>query len=222
MLPRVDAVARRAEISPSMSDDFPDDKVPSSPPKEPTAAAVLWFTGLSSSGKTTLAEAVATKIRARGEKMEVLDGDAARATFSIGLGFSRADRNMHVLRLAHVAHVLSRNGIFVAVAAISPYRRARAHARAIIGVFVEIHVKTPLEECVRRDVKGLYARALRGEIANFTGISDPYEVPAAPEVEIDTRLASPDESADEIIWRLLQMGYLRFCDDGGRQLPEGR
>jgi adenylyl-sulfate kinase len=137
-------------------------------------AAVLWFTGLSCSGKTTLAEVVAAKIRARGEKAEVLDGDAVRATLSTELGFSRADRDTHVLRLAYVAHLLSRNGVFVAVAAISPYRHARAEARAMVGAFVEIHMMTPLEECIKRDVRGLYARAIRGEIAHFTGISDPY------------------------------------------------
>jgi adenylylsulfate kinase len=138
----------------------------------------------------------------------VLDGEVARATLSIGLGFSRADRDTHILRVAHVAHLLSRNGIFVAVAAISPYRRARAEARAKIGAFVEIHVMTPLDECIKRDVKGLYARAIKGEIACFTGISDPYEAPVAPEIEIDTRLSSADESADEIIWRLQRMGHL--------------
>jgi adenylylsulfate kinase len=108
-----------------------------------------------------------------------------------------------------VAHLLSRNGVFVAVAAISPYRRARSEARAMIGSFVEIHVTTPLEECIRRDVKGLYARAIRGEIANFTGISDPYEAPVAPEIAIDTRFSSADECADQIVSRLRRMGHVR-------------
>ncbi len=143
---------------------------------------VVWFTGLSGAGKSTLAEALAPELRALGKRVELLDGDIVRTHFSKGLGFSREDRDLNVARIAFVAHLLARNGVVVLVAAISPFREARELARKTIGDFVEVHVAPPLEECIKRDVKGLYKKALAGEIAQFTGVNDPYEPPAAPEL----------------------------------------
>ncbi len=170
--------------------------------------AVLWFTGLSGSGKSTLAEAVAPRLRAAGKRVEILDGDAVRTHLSRGLGFSREDREINVARIAFVAHLLARNGVFVITAAISPYRATRDEARRLIGDFVEIHVATPVEECIRRDVKGLYRRAIAGEIEQFTGISDPYEAPLSPELRLDTSTLAVDEGVARILGRLRELGYL--------------
>jgi adenylyl-sulfate kinase len=169
---------------------------------------VLWFTGLSGAGKSTLAEALAPKLRAHGKRLEVLDGDMVRTHLSKGLGFSRQDRDINVARIAFVAHLLARNGVVVLVAAISPFRQTRDWARALIGDFVEIHVAPPLEECIKRDVKGLYRKAMAGEIQQFTGISDPYEEPLSPELRIDTRAVSVDEGAERILARLRELGYI--------------
>ncbi|MEO8875341.1 MAG: adenylyl-sulfate kinase [Polyangiaceae bacterium] len=161
--------------------------------------AVLWFTGLSGAGKTTLSEALIPRLRAAGKKVEVLDGDVVRLNLSKGLGFSREDRDLNVARIAFVASLLARNGVIVVVAAVSPFRQARDEARKLIGAsFVEIHVAPPLEECIRRDVKGLYKKATSGEIAQFTGVSDPYEEPLAPEVKIDTSSLSVEEGVLQI------------------------
>jgi adenylylsulfate kinase len=160
----------------------------------------LWLTGLSGAGKSTLGTLVASELRARGHRVELLDGERVREQLSVELGFSKEDRDSHVRRLAFVAHLLSRNGVIVIVAAISPYRTARDEARALMdGRFVEVHVQASLDECVRRDVKGLYARALRGEIANFTGVSDPYEEPLAPDLVIDTEADTPQASAAKVL-----------------------
>ncbi len=170
--------------------------------------AVLWFTGLSGAGKSTLANELAPKLSALGRKVELLDGDLVRNQLSKGLGFSREDRDEHVSRLALVAHLLARNGVTVLVAAISPFRQTRERARALIGDFVEIHVAAPLAECIKRDVKGLYKRAIAGEILQFTGISDPYEVPLSPELTLDTSAISIDEGVARVLAKLRDLGYL--------------
>ncbi len=169
---------------------------------------VLWFTGLSGAGKSTLAAALAPTLRAQGRKLEVLDGDIVRAHLSKGLGFSRQDRDINVARIAFVAHLLARNGVIVLVAAISPFRETRDRARELIGDFVEIHVAPPIDECIKRDVKGLYKKAMAGEIRQFTGISDPYEEPLRPELRIDTSTLSIREGAERILAKLRELGYL--------------
>lgn len=169
---------------------------------------VVWFTGLSGAGKSTLAEALAPRLRAAGKKVELLDGDAVRENLSRGLGFSREDRDINVARLAFVAHLLARNGVIVLVAAISPFREARDRARALIGDFVEVHVAPPLEACVERDVKGLYKKALAGEIPQFTGVSDPYEAPLDAEITLDTRNLSVEDAVISVAAKLRELGYL--------------
>jgi adenylyl-sulfate kinase len=165
--------------------------------------ASLWFTGLSGAGKSTVAEAVAPLLRARGHRVEVLDGDEVREHLSKGLGFSKADRDININRIGWIASVLARNGVIAITAAISPYRETRDAVRAMHdGNFVEIHVATPLEVCEERDVKGLYAKARAGEIPEFTGVSDPYEAPLAPEVVVPTHDRTVAESA------ALVLGYL--------------
>jgi adenylyl-sulfate kinase len=164
------------------------------------AGATLWFTGLSGAGKSTIAEIVEAELRERGFKVEVLDGDVVRTNLSKGLGFSKEDRDTNIRRIAFVADLLSRNGVIAITAAISPYREVRDEARQLMGDrFIEIHVKASVEECARRDVKGLYEKAMRGEIKEFTGVSDPYEEPLSPEIVCDTEAESPDESAGKVI-----------------------
>jgi adenylyl-sulfate kinase len=160
----------------------------------------LWFTGLSGAGKTTIARIVEGALRERGEKVEVLDGDVVRTNLSKGLGFSKEDRDTNIRRIAFVADLLSRNGVVTITAAISPYREIRDEARELMGErFVEIYVKASVDECARRDVKGLYEKAFRGEIKEFTGVSDPYEEPLSPEVVVDTESETPEESAERVI-----------------------
>jgi len=173
----------------------------------------LWLTGLSGAGKSTLATAVADELRRGGVRVETLDGDEVRQNLSKGLGFSREDRDTNIRRIGYVAKLLTRNGVVVISAAISPYRAVRNDVRREIGAFVEVHVKASLEECVRRDTKGLYARALAGEIAQFTGVSDPYEEPLAPELVIDTEREDVATSATRVIDRLLELDYLRRGPD---------
>src|SRR5437870_13704174 len=173
----------------------------------------LWLTGLSGAGKSTLATAVGHELRRRGVRVEVLDGDEVRQNLSKGLGFTREDRDTNIRRIGYVAKPLARNGVVVITAAISPYRAVRDEVRREIGAFVEVHVKASLEECVRRDTKGLYARALAGEIAQFTGVSDPYEEPLAPELVIDTEREDVATSATRVIDRLLELDYLRGGPD---------
>jgi adenylylsulfate kinase len=169
----------------------------------------IWFTGLSGAGKTTLAEALSPRLRAAGRNLEILDGDIVRTHLSKGLGFSKEDRDTNILRIAFVAQLLTRHGVTVLVSAISPYRATRNKAREMIGNFVEVHVAPPLEECIKRDVKGLYQKAIAGEIKEFTGISDPYEAPEAAEVTVDTSKLSVDEGVVAIETRLRELGYLQ-------------
>lgn len=168
----------------------------------------IWLTGLSGAGKTTLARELERVLRARGRKVEVLDGDVVRTHLSRGLGFSKEDRDTNVRRIGFVCKLLSRNGVVAIAAAISPYRAVRDEVRREIGDFVEVYVQCPLDELVRRDVKGLYARALRGELPQFTGVSDPYEEPLQPEVVVQTDRESVQESVARIVARLEQLGYL--------------
>jgi adenylylsulfate kinase len=160
----------------------------------------LWFTGLSGSGKTTITIELVKELRQRGSKLEVLDGDVVRENLSKGLGFSKEDRDTNIRRIAFVANLLSRNGVPVITAAISPYRDIRDEARQLMdGRFIEIYAKAPLEVCEERDVKGLYAKARAGEIKEFTGVSDPYEAPKDPELVIETDKQTPAESARQIL-----------------------
>ena len=160
----------------------------------------LWFTGLSGAGKSTIATLVEGELRARGWRVETLDGDEVRTNLSKGLGFSKEDRDTNIRRIALVAHLLSRNGVATITAAISPYREIRDEARALMGDrFVEIYVEASVEECARRDVKGLYEKAFRGEIKEFTGVSDPYEPPIDPEITVHTEVETPDESAGKVL-----------------------
>lgn len=177
---------------------------------------VLWFTGLSGAGKTTIADIVEARLRDRGSKIEVLDGDVVRTNLSKGLGFSREDRDTNIARIAFVANLLARNEVPVITAAISPYRETRDAARELIGddKFIEIHVATSLEACEARDTKGLYAKARSGEIKEFTGISDPYEEPLNPEITIQTEGSTADESADEIFTYLEANGFLTTALEG--------
>ena len=160
----------------------------------------LWFTGLSGAGKSTVARLVEGRLVERGHRVEVLDGDVVRTNLCKGLGFSKEDRDTNIRRIAFVADLLSRNGVIAITAAISPYREVRDEARELMdGRFVEIYVKASVEECARRDVKGLYEKAFRGEIKEFTGVSDPYEPPVSPEVVLDTENETVEESADKVL-----------------------
>jgi adenylylsulfate kinase len=162
----------------------------------------LWFTGLSGAGKTTVAHIVGPAIEERGPIVEYLDGDTVRTHLSKGLGFSKEDRDANIERIGWVASRLTRHGAAVIASAISPYAEARAHARSLVeefGPFVEVFVDVSLEEAARRDTKGLYEKAMNGEIHNFTGVNDPYEKPELPDIRIDSDTESPEESARRII-----------------------
>ena len=172
----------------------------------------IWFTGLSGAGKTTLTEALVPQLRERGVKVEVLDGDEVRTNLSKGLGFSKEDRDTNIRRIGYVSRSPSRNGVGVIAAAISPYREIRDEVRASIdgeGVkFVEIFVKASLDTLVARDVKGLYKKAIAGEIKQFTGVSDPYEEPLNPEVLVNSDNETVEQSAAKIIARLEELGLI--------------
>ncbi|MCG3119087.1 MAG: putative adenylyl-sulfate kinase [bacterium] len=168
----------------------------------------IWFTGLSGAGKSTITEHLVPLLKTRGSKVEVLDGDVVRTNLSKGLGFSKEDRDINIRRIGFVCHLLSRNGVIAIAAAISPYKNIRDENRALIKDFVEVYVKVSLETCIQRDVKGLYKKALAGEIKEFTGVSDPYEPPTNPEVICETEKESPLESAQKIVRKLEEMGYL--------------
>src|SRR5918994_1714479 len=174
----------------------------------------LWFTGLSGAGKTTISEIVEHELRNRFRKIEVLDGDIVRTNLSKGLGFSREDRDTNILRIGFVADLLTRNGVGVIVSAISPFKEARDQVRRNIGEsFIEIFVDAPLEVCAERDVKGLYKKAFAGEIGQFTGVSDPYEPPAAPDLHIKTDEEEPLDSALKVLEKLEVYGYVRPLAD---------
>jgi adenylyl-sulfate kinase len=163
----------------------------------------IWLTGLSGAGKSTLAEVLVTRLRAEGANVELLDGDFVRTNLSQGLGFSREDRDINIRRIGFVAELLTRNGVIVVVAAISPYRDAREEVKRKIPRFVEVHVDCSIEVLTARDTKGLYKRALAGEIGNFTGISDPYETPLDPSIVIHSDRESVEEGIAKI-WRELE------------------
>ncbi len=169
----------------------------------------IWFTGLSGSGKTTLSRMVESELRRRGiRKVELLDGDVIRTHLSKGLGFSKEDRDANIKRIGFVCKLLSRNGVIAIAAAISPYRAVRDFNRKEIGDFVEVYCKCSLEVCIERDVKGLYKKALAGEIKNYTGIDDPYEAPLNAEVVLETDRETPDESVKKIFQKLESLEYV--------------
>ncbi len=162
-------------------------------------AFTLWFTGLSGSGKSTLSTRVAAELKRRGIKVELLDGDEVRTNLSKGLTFSKEDRDINIKRIGWVCHLLTRNGVWCISAAISPYRAVREFNRDLIGNFIEIYVECSLEKLAERDVKGLYKKALAGEITNFTGVSDPYEPPVNPEITVNSEKESVDQSFQKIM-----------------------
>ena len=168
----------------------------------------VWFTGLSGAGKSTLANLLAAELRKRGLRVEILDGDEVRTNLSKGLGFSKEDRDTNIKRIGYVCKLLSRNGVVAISAAIAPYKEIRDLNRAQIGSFIEVYVKCSIEELTRRDVKGLYKKALTGELQNFTGVSDPYEPPTSPEVLVDSERQTVEESLKSILDYLKQHGLI--------------
>ncbi len=184
-----------------------------------TDGFVIWFTGLPSAGKSTLARLLEGRLCQRGLRVEVLDGDEVRQRLNRDLGFSKDDRDENIRRIAFVARLLARNGVIVITAAISPYLQVRDEARREIGRFVEVYVKCPLDVCINRDVKGLYRRALAGEVSNLTGISDPYEEPVNPELVVETNREGPETSVGRILTMLEKSGYLSSRPKGITSAP---
>jgi adenylyl-sulfate kinase len=176
--------------------------------KRPQRGFTVWFTGLPSAGKSTLAEILARELRERWHDVEVLDGDVVRQHLCKGLGFSKEDRDENIRRIGFVCGLLTRHGATAIAAAISPYRAIRDEVRASIGDFVEVYVKTSVETCIQRDVKGLYKKALAGEIKGFTGVDDPYEPPLNPELTIETEKESAQGSVARILRRLEELSYV--------------
>jgi adenylyl-sulfate kinase len=173
----------------------------------------LWFTGLSGAGKTTISKLIEEELRSRRHRLEILDGDVVRENLSKGLGFSKEDRDTNIRRIAFVADLLSRNGVPVITAAISPYRETRREARALMGDrFIEVYVNASVEVCAERDTKGLYAKAFSGEIKEFTGVSDPYEVPEHAEIIVDTENQEPDESAAQVLAYLEERALIPLAE----------
>jgi adenylylsulfate kinase len=169
----------------------------------------VWFTGLSGSGKSTIAEMLYHEFQARGMKTEILDGDVVRQNLSKGLGFSKEDRDTNILRIGFVANLLTRNGVATICCPISPYKATRDANRELIGDFVEIYVHATLEELAQnRDPKGLYKKAMAGEITGFTGVDDPYEAPENPELVVDTMVETPEESLQKVLTKLKELGYI--------------
>ncbi|MBD2486568.1 adenylyl-sulfate kinase [Aulosira sp. FACHB-615] len=169
----------------------------------------IWLTGLSGAGKTTICQFLETELRSQEYKLEVLDGDVIRQNLSKGLTFSKEDRDENIRRIGFVAHLLTRNNVIVIVAAISPYRAVREEVKAKIGDFIEVYVNAPLEVCEQRDIKGLYKKARAGEIKNFTGIDDIYEVPLTPDVECKTNQETIAQSASKILNKLEELRYIQ-------------
>ena len=170
----------------------------------------LWFTGMSGAGKSTISALLVERLRQFGAKVEVLDGDIVRTYLSKGLGFSKEDRDENIRRIGFVCELLSRNGVIAIAAAISPYRAIRDEVRSRIENFVEVYVECPVEVLAARDVKGLYKRALAGEIPHFTGVSDPYEPPLHPEVTVNSSRESPEQSLEQIWATLERLGLVSF------------
>ncbi len=168
----------------------------------------LWFTGLSGSGKSTNSYRIYIELKRRGLKTELLDGDIIRTNFSQGLGFSKTDRDINIRRIGFVSYLLNKNGIISLVAAISPYEATRQLNRKLISDYIEVFCDCPLEVLAQRDPKGLYRKAMAGEIANFTGVSDPYEAPQAPEIQLDTSTISEDQSFNKVISYLENRGFI--------------
>src|SRR5438876_934021 len=169
----------------------------------------VWFTGLSGAGKSTIAEMLFHELRARGLKTEILDGDVVRQNLSKGLGFSKEDRDTNIRRIGFVADLLTRNGVATICCPISPYKAVRDECRELIGDFVEVYVHATVEELAQnRDPKGLYKKALAGEITGFTGVDDPYEPPEEPELMLDTMVEEPLESLQNVLSKLAEMGYI--------------
>ena len=178
-------------------------------PAEAREGFTVWFTGLSGSGKSTIAEMLYHEFQARGMRTEILDGDVVRQNLSKGLGFSKEDRDTNILRIGFVAQLLTRNGVATICCPILPYKQARDEVRASIGSFVEVYVHATLEELAEhRDPKGLYKKALAGEITGFTGVDDPYEVPEDPELVVDTMVEEPIESLQHVLDKLKELGHI--------------
>jgi adenylyl-sulfate kinase len=189
-----------------MSQATPQPTAPATSGAEP--GFTVWLTGLSGAGKTTIAVLVEQELRRRNHKVEVLDGDVVRTHLSKGLGFSKEDRDTNIRRIGWVCEVLTRNGIVAIAAAISPYRDVRDEVRESIGRFVEVYVEAPIEVLAERDVKGLYKKALTGQLEGFTGVSDPYEPPLNPDVVCHTDgRETPEESAAKVMHALEELGY---------------
>ena len=168
----------------------------------------LWFTGLPCSGKSVVADRVAEILRGRGLRVERLDGDIVRQSLTRDLGFSRKDRDENIRRVTFVAKLLTRNGVAVLTSFISPYREIRAESRREIGDFIEVYTKCSLDVCIQRDIKGMYQKAMRGEIKEFTGVSDPYEEPVNPEILLETDKETLQDSTAKVLGRLVELGYL--------------
>jgi adenylyl-sulfate kinase len=173
---------------------------------------VLWFTGLSGSGKTTLAQSVERELRRRKLRVERLDGDIVRRSLTKDLGFTKEDRDKNIERVTFVAKLLSRNGVAVLASFISPYRAVRQKVREETTNFIEVFVEVPLEEAIKRDIKGLYRKAMNGEIENFTGISDPYEEPLGAEIRVPTHQETVAESVERILSYLEEHGYVPIAE----------
>ncbi len=194
------------EVEEVLIEGRPGDSAPVAPAGQ--KGFTIWMTGLSGAGKSTITDHLRPLLDKRGLNYEVLDGDVVRTNLSKGLGFSHEDRETNLRRIAFVCNLLTRNGVIAIAAAISPYSNIRKENRAKIKHFVEVYVECPLAECERRDVKGLYAKARAGEIKEFTGIDDPYEPPDDAEIICHTEKQSPDQSAQHIVERLIELGYI--------------